>query len=72
MHLSCGSIVRAGPVAGPLQAASSMSENVMRTVFGGGRLDPVHQRILDELQIIVVAIDPAQKVRRVQSDFWKR
>ena len=65
MWLSCARWARCRAHT-DLQAASAMSDNVMRTVFGGGRLDPVHQRILGELQNIVVAIDPAQEARWVQ------
>ena len=71
--LSCASCGSARCKANiDLQAAGPMSDNVMRMVFGDGRLDPQYKRILDELQIIVVAIDPVQKARWVQSDFWKR
>ena len=55
----------------PLDIAA-MSDNVMRLVFGEGKLEPRYQKFLDKFQIIIICVDEDRKKKWEKSHFYRR
>ena len=50
----------------------AMSDNVMRLVFGEGKLDPRYQKFLDTFQVIIICVDENRKKAWEKSHFYRR